>query len=496
MGSITQFVIGIDGRKDALAEKPIAVGVHPAVVEAALRHEHMVGQVVQAVGVIAVAAAEAAEYHVAVFVQHVAQRAAVAEGVGNAAIQRTALWGGGEVVQGVVFALQMGQVGDKALGAVDAGGGGLVVVVVPQLQPDIAVARAVHHHALLVLHRLHGGICDDLAGVGVADFQAAVFGIESNGVVRDTAGVQRRYIAGLKVVQVIAVITGGAPGDHRTREIMAGHVLKGADDPAVLGGHVPQLVPAIVGDKARRAVAAGLGVARKTFTGGGIIKHLVHRCTVGVVGIQFHPVGQLIGRIGNAVSGGGVGSIHLRAVFRQNDDPAVQGGVIVPFVVGKVGRAGVAGIDEAVTAHDAGVCALRYGQAFAGGRVDDLTGAIAAVAVLIFAVDQPAFLQHQQAVLQGGTLFAVKGQHFSAVLIIEGAAASAPAGGVRPAAEPVIRLAGDDILQKGYIFTAGRLVQHLAAAEDGGAAAGTVVAVERPQLAVVQPGGVVQRLAA
>ena len=41
-GSVTEFVIGIDGREDALAVKPVAVGVHPAVIEATPCHEYMV----------------------------------------------------------------------------------------------------------------------------------------------------------------------------------------------------------------------------------------------------------------------------------------------------------------------------------------------------------------------------------------------------------------------------------------------------------------------
>ena len=104
-------------------------------------------------------------------------------------------------------------------------------------------------------------------------------------------------------------------------------------------------------------------------------------------------------------------------------------------------------------------------------------------------------MQHQQAVLQGGTLFAVKGHYFSAAFIIKGTAAATPACWVGPAAEPVICLAGHGVLQQREVFAAGRLIQNFAAAEESGAVAGVIVTVEHPQFPVVQTGGVIQRVA-
>ena len=172
----------------------------------------------------------------------------------------------------------------------------------------------------------------------------------------------------------------------------------------------------------------------------------------------------------------------------------MQGHIIVPFVAGKVRRAGIAGVDEGVPAHIAAVGTLRHGQGLTGGRVKDLTGTAAPVIILIFAVDKAALLQHQQTVLHGGALLAVKGQHLDAVLIVEGTAASAPAGRVRPAAEPVIGLTRHRVLQQGHILAAEGLVQDFSTAEHRAAVAGTVVTIKHPQLAVVQPGTVVKQI--
>ena len=211
--------------------------------------------------------------------------------------------------------------------------------------------------------------------------------------------------------------------------------------------------------------------------------------------VQFHPVVQFIRLIGNAAGRGGGGTIGLGAVLLLDSDPAVQAGVVVPFVCGKVCRAGVAVEHQCVPADDAAVGTLRDGQVLAGGKVDDTAGAVAVIVDIVAVTDHPALLQHQQTVLDGGALLAVKGQHFAAVLVVQGAAAAAPAGGVRPGAEPVVRFAGDGVGKQVHGLAAERLVQHLAAAQDGAAVAGVVVAVQDAQAAVVQPGGIVQGLA-
>ena len=174
----------------------------------------------------------------------------------------------------------------------------------------------------------------------------------------------------------------------------------------------------------------------------------------------------------------------------------MQLGVVIPFVLGKVGRAGIAVEYQNIPAHDAAVSALRHRQIFFCGKVDDLTAAIGVVAVGIAAVGKAALLQHQQAVLHRGVLLTVKGHHFVAVLVVQGAAPSAPASGVRPAAEPVIGFAGHGVLQKIHILAAGGLIQHPAAAQKGAAVAGVVIAVQDAQTAVFQTGSVVQGLAA
>ena len=163
----------------------------------------------------------------------------------------------------------------------------------------------------------------------------------------------------------------------------------------------------------------------------------------------------------------------------------MQVAVVIPFVLGKVCRAGVAGEHQHIPADDAAVGTLRDGQVLAGGKVDDTAGAVAVIVDIVAVTDHPALLQHQQTVLDGGALLAVKGHHFVAVLVVQGAAAAAPAGGVRPGAEPVVRLAGDGVGKQVHGLAAERLVQHLAAVQDGAAVAGVVVAVQDAQAAVL-----------
>ena len=133
---------------------------------------------------------------------------------------------------------------------------------------------------------------------------------------------------------------------------------------------------------------------------------------------------------------------------------------------------------------------LRHRQRCAGGKVDDLTGAVAGLRD-VAAIDKAALLQHQQAVLQGSALLALKGHHLSAGLVVQGGAASAPAGGVGPAAQPVVRDAGGTVLHQRDVLAAGSLMQRGAAAQDGGAAPRAAIAVQYPQTAIVQHSGVV-----
>ena len=388
----------------------------------------------------------------------------------------------------------MGQVGDKALGAVHAGGGGLKVIVIPQLQPDVAVTLVIHHHALLALHWLHGGISDQIAGFGVEHLQPPVLIVKGDGVAHDAGSVQRCHLTGNKVVQIIAEVAARAPCDHIAREIAAGLVVEGANEGAVHGGEIPQLVAAIAGLEAGGAAAAYLSEAGEAFACGGVIERFVRWLAAGVAGVQLHPVGQNVRCIGKAQGSSGICAVSLCTVLRLYNDPAVQGGFIVPCVLGKVCWAGIAGEHQPVPAHDAAVCAIRHGQTFAGGKVDHLTGAVIVVAVFVAAVHGVGFLQHQQTVLHGGVLLPLKGYDFIAVFVKQAAAPSAISVRVGPGAEPVVGLTGHGVLQKVHVLAAEGLVQHLAAAQNGAGTAGIVVTVKYPQLSVVQPGAVVKRI--
>ena len=388
----------------------------------------------------------------------------------------------------------MGQIGDKTLRTVNAGGGSFIAVVIPQFQPDIAVAFVVHHSALLVVHRLHGGVGDQVAGGGAEHLQSAVLVVKGDGVTHDAGSVQRCHLTGNKVVQIIAEVAARAPCDHIAREIAAGLVVEGADEGAVHGGEIPQLVAAIAGLEAGSAAAAHLPEAGKELPGGGVIERFIRWLTAGVAGIQLHPVVQNVRCIGNAHGSSGVGMIDLRAIPCLGNDPAVQGGFVIPRVLGEVCRAGIAVEHQNITAHNAAVGSLRGGQGFAGGKVDHLRSAVEIVAVLVAAVYRLSFLQHQKAVLDGGTLLSFKGHYFAAAFVEQAAAASAPGIRIGPGAEPVVCFAGHGILQKVHIFAAEGLVQGFSAAKHRAAVAGTVVTVKHPQPAVIQPGTVVKQI--
>ena len=154
--------------------------------------------------------------------------------------------------------MQGSQVADKPLRAVQPGGGGLVAVIILQFQPDIAVAAVAHPYPLLVLHRLYGGVGQQLTVILAVHPQAAVQRIDRYGAVGCVHIVQRGLCTGLKVVKLVAVILAAVPCYHIAREILAGLLVKGGNQSAVLGGHVPQLVPAITGGKAGKTTRVDL----------------------------------------------------------------------------------------------------------------------------------------------------------------------------------------------------------------------------------------------
>ena len=344
-----------------------------------------------------------------------------------------------------------------------------------------------------MLHRFYGGVGQQLSVVRAVHPQTAIQRVDGYGVVGGVHIVQRGLGAGLQIIEFVAVILAAVPCYHIAREILAGLFVKGGNQSAVLGGHVPQLVPAITGGKAGKTARIDLQKARALLAGQDVVQNPVGGFFPGG-NIQHHPVAQGVAVVEKAVCRGGVGAVDRGAVLFLHHHPAVLAVVGIPVVIVQPLRAGVAAEYQLIAAYGAAVCALRYRQSCAGGKVDDLTGAVAGLRD-VSTIDQAAFLQHQQAVLQGGALLALKGHYFGAGLVVQGGAASAPAGRVGPAAQPVVCGAGGTVLHQRDVLTAGRLVQRGAAAQDGGAASGTAVAVQHPQTAIVQHGRVVQGFA-
>ena len=321
----------------------------------------MVRQGVQAVVVVAVAAAKALHHHVAGFVQHIASGGVTAAGnAAGAVVQRPAVGIGGEVAQIIVGLIQAAQVGDEAFGAVHPDGSDLIAVGIPQLHPDKAVLLTVQRHALIVPNGPGVHVGKQCSGVGVADLQAAVLRIQGDAVPGKADSIQRCDLPGGKVVQGITIVTVHVPGDHIPREIVAGQGVEFGNHAPVLGGQVPQLIGAAWGQESCRTVAAGLPVAAQALPGGRVVQDLVDRAAVCMEDVQFHPVVQFVRLIGNAAGRGGGGPIGLGAVLLLDSDPAVQAGVVVPFVCGKVCRAGVAVEHQCVPADDAAVGTLRH----------------------------------------------------------------------------------------------------------------------------------------
>ena len=162
----------------------------------------MVGQGVQAVGIVPGAAGKSLQHHLAVCIQHIAYVAiGAARSIAAAVEHGSAVGVGGQVVDVTVFALQGGQVADKPLRAVQPGGGGLVAVIILQFQPDIAAAAVAHPYPLLLLHRFYGGVGQQLAVILAVHPQAAVQCVDGYGTVGGVYIVQRGLCAGLQIVK-------------------------------------------------------------------------------------------------------------------------------------------------------------------------------------------------------------------------------------------------------------------------------------------------------
>ena len=297
-----------------------------------------------------------------------------------------------------------------------------------------------------MLHRLYGGVGQQLAVVLTVHPQTAVQRVDSYGAVGGVYIVQRGLCAGLQIIEFVAVILAAVPCYHIAREILAGLLVKGGDQSAVLGGHIPQLVPAVTGGKTGKPARIDLQKACALLAGQDVVQNLVGGLSPSG-NVQFHPVAQSITVIKKTVCRGGIGAVDGGAVLLLHHHPAVLLVVGIPVVIVQPFRAGVAAEHQLIAAYSAAVRALRHRQRSTGGKVDDLTSAVAGLRE-VSAIDKAALLQYQQTVLQGSVLLALKGHHLSAGLIVQGGAASAPAGGVGPAAQPVVCNAGGTVLHQ------------------------------------------------
>ena len=109
-----------------------------------------------------------------------------------------------------------------------------------------------------MLHRLYGGVGQQLAVILAVHPQAAVLRVDGYGAVGGVHIIQRGLCTGLQIIEFVAMILAAVPCYHIAREILAGLLVKGGDQSAVLGGHIPQLVPAIAGGKAGKPARVDL----------------------------------------------------------------------------------------------------------------------------------------------------------------------------------------------------------------------------------------------
>ena len=109
-----------------------------------------------------------------------------------------------------------------------------------------------------MLHWFYGGVGQQLAVVLTVHPQTAVQRVDSYGAVGGVYIVQRGLCAGLQIIEFVAVILAAVPCYHIAREILTGLLVKGGDQSAILGGHIPQLVPAVTGGKAGKTARVDL----------------------------------------------------------------------------------------------------------------------------------------------------------------------------------------------------------------------------------------------
>ena len=200
-----------------------------------------------------------------------------------------------------------------------------------------------------MLHRFYGGVGQQLAVVLTVHPQTAIQRVDGYGVVGGVHIVQRGLCAGLQIVKVVAVILAAVPCYHIAREILAGLLVKGGDQSAVLCGHVPQFVPAITGGKAGKTTRVDLQKARVLLTGQDVVQDLVGGFLSGG-NVQLHPVAQGVAVVEKAVCRGGLGAVDGGAVLLLHHHPAVLLVVGIPVVIVQPFRAGVAAEHQLIAA--------------------------------------------------------------------------------------------------------------------------------------------------
>ena len=200
-----------------------------------------------------------------------------------------------------------------------------------------------------MLHRLYGGVGQQLAVILAVHPQAAVQRVDSYGAVGGVHIIQRGLCASFKVVKVVAVVSTAVPCYHIAREILTGLLVKGGDQSAVLCGHVSQLVPAIAGGKTGKTTRVDLQKARVLLAGLGVVQDLVGGFLSGG-NVQLHPVAQGVAVVEKAVCRSGIGAVDRGAVLLLHHHPAVLLVVGIPVVIIQPFRAGVAAEHQLIPA--------------------------------------------------------------------------------------------------------------------------------------------------
>ena len=200
-----------------------------------------------------------------------------------------------------------------------------------------------------MLHRLYGGVGQQLAVILAVHPQAAVQRVDGYGAVGGVHIVQRGLCACLQIIEFVAMILAAVPCYHIAREILTGLLVKGGNQSAVLSGHIPQLVPAVTGGKAGKPARINLQKACALLAGQGVVQNLVGGFFPGG-NIQLHPVTQGVAVVEKAVCRGGISAVDRGAVLFLHHHPAVLLVIRIPVVIIQPFRAGVAAEHQLIAA--------------------------------------------------------------------------------------------------------------------------------------------------